>query len=290
MKFPIIGRADSGDGALHPDGEIGMFKAATAGLEHADDAERQHQHAARPGRTCLARRHAVASFTRKRIEPPPSDRWTPSRMLAAMASSSPSISKRPTTNVRSRTVISEGALLVRAASARVQRWELQRPPVRHGTGSTAGACGTWQYIEDVRKMVKGPLLIKGILDPEDAKLAIEHGADAIIVSNHGGRSMDLRSVVVGGPTGDRGCRERPDSRPVRWWRPSRLRHFQGARTGGQRRHARTDYAVGPCGIRHRRRTAPDRDFCSKELVQVAAAAGCAKLSDINKTTVKANFV
>src|SRR5207302_3739782 len=49
---------------------------------------------------------------------------------------------------------------------------------------------TWQYIDDMRKMVKGPLVIKGILDPEDARLAIEHGADAIIVSNHGGRSMD----------------------------------------------------------------------------------------------------
>jgi len=42
----------------------------------------------------------------------------------------------------------------------------------------------------MRKMVKGKLVIKGILDPEDARLAIEHGADAIIVSNHGGRSMD----------------------------------------------------------------------------------------------------
>src|SRR5207237_3521356 len=49
---------------------------------------------------------------------------------------------------------------------------------------------SWQYIDALRKMVKGKLLIKGILDPEDAKLAIEHGADGITVSNHGGRSMD----------------------------------------------------------------------------------------------------
>src|SRR5687767_15249403 len=39
-------------------------------------------------------------------------------------------------------------------------------------------------------MVKGPMLLKGIQDAEDARLAIAHGADAIIVSNHGGRSMD----------------------------------------------------------------------------------------------------
>ena len=49
---------------------------------------------------------------------------------------------------------------------------------------------SWQYIDALRKMVKGKLLIKGILDPEDARLAIEHGADGITVSNHGGRSMD----------------------------------------------------------------------------------------------------
>src|SRR6185312_16834581 len=49
---------------------------------------------------------------------------------------------------------------------------------------------TWAYIDAVRKMVKGKMIIKGILDPEDARLAVEHGADSIIVSNHGGRSMD----------------------------------------------------------------------------------------------------
>src|SRR5204863_6796228 len=49
---------------------------------------------------------------------------------------------------------------------------------------------SWQYMDAVRKMAKVKLLLKGILDPEDAKLAIEHGADGIIVSNHGGRSMD----------------------------------------------------------------------------------------------------
>src|SRR6185437_6523862 len=49
---------------------------------------------------------------------------------------------------------------------------------------------TWDYIDATRKMIKGKMLIKGILGPEDANLAIQHGVDAIIVSNHGGRSMD----------------------------------------------------------------------------------------------------
>jgi isopentenyl diphosphate isomerase/L-lactate dehydrogenase-like FMN-dependent dehydrogenase len=49
---------------------------------------------------------------------------------------------------------------------------------------------TWQYLDEIRRMLKVPLLVKGILTAEDATLCIEHGVDGIIVSNHGGRSMD----------------------------------------------------------------------------------------------------
>ena len=49
---------------------------------------------------------------------------------------------------------------------------------------------SWKYIDDIRPMIKVPMLAKGVLTPEDAKLCIEHGMNGIIVSNHGGRSMD----------------------------------------------------------------------------------------------------
>jgi isopentenyl diphosphate isomerase/L-lactate dehydrogenase-like FMN-dependent dehydrogenase len=49
---------------------------------------------------------------------------------------------------------------------------------------------TWQYLDDIRKFIKTPMLIKGIVTAEDAKLCVEHGMQGIIVSNHGGRSMD----------------------------------------------------------------------------------------------------
>jgi isopentenyl diphosphate isomerase/L-lactate dehydrogenase-like FMN-dependent dehydrogenase len=49
---------------------------------------------------------------------------------------------------------------------------------------------TWKDIEWLRKQTRLPLLLKGILHPDDALLAIEHGADGIIVSNHGGRQVD----------------------------------------------------------------------------------------------------
>jgi L-lactate dehydrogenase (cytochrome) len=48
----------------------------------------------------------------------------------------------------------------------------------------------WKDIAWIKKRFGGPVVVKGILDPEDARLALEHGADGIIVSNHGGRQLD----------------------------------------------------------------------------------------------------
>jgi len=48
----------------------------------------------------------------------------------------------------------------------------------------------WTNISELREHTTLPILIKGILHPEDAKLAIEKGIDGIIVSNHGGRQLD----------------------------------------------------------------------------------------------------
>jgi L-lactate dehydrogenase (cytochrome) len=48
----------------------------------------------------------------------------------------------------------------------------------------------WDDVKRIKDEWGGKLILKGILDPEDAKLAVESGADAIIVSNHGGRQLD----------------------------------------------------------------------------------------------------
>jgi isopentenyl diphosphate isomerase/L-lactate dehydrogenase-like FMN-dependent dehydrogenase len=49
---------------------------------------------------------------------------------------------------------------------------------------------TWQYIDWLKGSCSLPIVIKGILTAEDARLAIERGADAIVVSNHGARQLD----------------------------------------------------------------------------------------------------
>jgi L-lactate dehydrogenase (cytochrome) len=48
----------------------------------------------------------------------------------------------------------------------------------------------WAKVARIRDQWKGKFILKGVLDPEDAKMAADMGADAVIVSNHGGRQLD----------------------------------------------------------------------------------------------------
>jgi L-lactate dehydrogenase (cytochrome) len=52
------------------------------------------------------------------------------------------------------------------------------------------ASANWRDVEWVRSRWSGKLILKGVLDPEDARQAVAAGADAIVVSNHGGRQLD----------------------------------------------------------------------------------------------------
>jgi isopentenyl diphosphate isomerase/L-lactate dehydrogenase-like FMN-dependent dehydrogenase len=55
---------------------------------------------------------------------------------------------------------------------------------------------TWEHLKRLRKKWKGTLIIKGILDPEDAILAVDIGADAVWVSNHGGRLLESSPAAI----------------------------------------------------------------------------------------------
>jgi isopentenyl diphosphate isomerase/L-lactate dehydrogenase-like FMN-dependent dehydrogenase len=54
----------------------------------------------------------------------------------------------------------------------------------------------WAFVDRLRKFWRGKLVIKGIETHEDARLAIEHGFDAILVSNHGGRATETRRSTL----------------------------------------------------------------------------------------------
>jgi L-lactate dehydrogenase (cytochrome) len=57
-------------------------------------------------------------------------------------------------------------------------------------GSNFDPSISWKDLEWIREFWSGPMVIKGILDPEDARDAVRFGADGIVVSNHGGRQLD----------------------------------------------------------------------------------------------------
>jgi hypothetical protein len=95
---------------------------------------------------------------------------------------------------------------------------------------------TWDYIKRLRDIWPRKLIVKGIVTREDAELAVQHGLDGLVVSNHGGRAgtaatqRSKASVVAGIGAGCRAGRQRL---------PPRLRRFQALALGA------TAVAAGP---------------------------------------------
>jgi L-lactate dehydrogenase (cytochrome) len=69
-------------------------------------------------------------------------------------------------------------------------------PLMDVTAALARAVVTWEDLRWLRKVWPGPIVIKGVLTDEDAKRAVDEGAAAIIVSNHGGRQLDGVSATL----------------------------------------------------------------------------------------------
>ena len=289
MKFPIIVAPTAAMVPLHPEGEIGMFKAATTAsntlmiLSINTSTPYAKVAPAEPGGTLWGQ-------------------FYPLENLAATQRSMDTYQNAGCNGIIV-TIDQQASYYERTQQDRNFGGRVAGTGGR-GAGGGAGNAApagsaryrlngfrlwyTWQYIDDVRKMIKGPLVIKGILDPEDAKLAIEHGADAIIVSNHGGRSMDygpssleVLPEIVAAVNGripiifDSGIRRGADI-------------FKALALGA---HSvmigrTTRWGLAAFGSAGAQRLI---EMLQQELVQVAASAGCAKLSDIDKTTVRASF-
>src|SRR3954468_1389649 len=290
MKFPIIVAPTAAMLPLNPDGEMGMFKAATAASNALMilSVNTSTPHAkvvpAAPGGTLWAQFYPVEN------------RETTQRAMDTFQNAGCS---GLIVTVDQQASYYERTQQDRNLGGRVAGTGGRGAGAGGGAAALTGSARyrinagrlwyTWQYIDDLRKMVKGPLLIKGILDPEDAKLAIEHGADAIIVSNHGGRSMDygpssleVLPEIVAAVNGripilfDSGIRRGADI-------------FKALALGANAvmLGRTTRWGLAAFGTAGAQRLI---EILQQELVQVAAAAGCAKLSDINKTTVRSHFV
>jgi isopentenyl diphosphate isomerase/L-lactate dehydrogenase-like FMN-dependent dehydrogenase len=295
MKFPIIVAPTAAMVPLHPDGEIGMFKAATAAsntlmmLSINTSTPYAKVAPAVPGGTLWGQFYPLENRDA-------TQRSMDTYQNAGCNGIIVTIDQQASYYERTQQDRNFGG---RVAGQGGRGLGAGGGGAGNGSAAPTGAARyringfrlwyTWQYIDDVRKMVKGKMLIKGILDPEDARLAIEHGADAIIVSNHGGRSMDygpssleVLPEIVAAVNGripvlfDSGIRRGTDI-------------FKALALGanGVMIGRTTRWGLAAFGTAGAQRLI---EMLQQELVQVAAACGCAKLSDINKTMVKVNFV
>ena len=302
MKFPMIVGPSSGQNQLHPEGEVGMFKGATAAgmvdvLASGTNGTIKAALAASPGGTMWMQHYPIENLE---------------TMQKALQGAQDGGGTNIVVTVDQQASVYERTLLIRNLGGR---------PTRAASGGGGNAAAeaaaaaaakaaaggpvvpgsvryrvsdrrlwySWAYIDAVRKVARNKLIVKGILDPEDTKLAIEHGADAIIVSNHGGRSMDygpstleVLPEIVAAVNGripvlfDSGIRRGADI-----FKALAL----GANGVSLGRSAR--WGLGAFGAAGAQRVF---EILQQELIQVAAAAGCSKLSDINKTMVKTHFM
>ena len=84
----------------------------------------------------------------------------------------------------------------RAYYSRRERDLISRLPVREGGDPSFQASLTWQDMIWMKARMGVPLILKGIATAEDARLAVEHGADVVYVSNHGGRQLDHAQASI----------------------------------------------------------------------------------------------
>ena len=69
-------------------------------------------------------------------------------------------------------------------------------PLIDVSASLAQSAVTWEDLKWIREMWNGPIVVKGVLSGEDARRAVDEGASAVVVSNHGGRQLDGVSATL----------------------------------------------------------------------------------------------
>jgi 4-hydroxymandelate oxidase len=317
LTHPIYVAPSSGQGALHPDGEMGMYRGATAANTIMAIAS---------GPSIPHPRIAAAST---------GPRWNQFYPISDLEGSRDSLlqyqdlgTKAIIITVDQQASVYErdlhgrnlGGVVRRAGAGGRGRGaaatggdDSEAGPARgRGAGSAPGARTgapggisfpannkyrvqnrrlwyNWDYVNEMRKVIKVPVVIKGIVTAEDAAECARQGVDAIIVSNHGGRSMDygpstlevLPEIVAAVNEKipviiDSGFRRGSDVFKALALGASAVELGRAARWG-----------LGAFGAAGTQRLL---EIIQAELVQAAAFAGCANLKAIGKSNVKTVFV
>jgi len=290
MQFPIMVAPTATMVPLHPDGEIGMYRAAT-------EASNTPMIVSHNTSTAVDRIAAGAKG-------PLWWQFYPSQSLEATKEI---LDSALTAGCRAVvvTVDQQASYYERTAQDR----NLGGRGAGRGRGgaavppsSTAAAAGparyrlqpgrlwyTWQYLDEVRRMLKVPLLVKGILTAEDAVMCVEHGVDGIIVSNHGGRSMDygpstlevLPEIVAAVN------RRVPILTDSGYRRGADILKALALGADAVLLGRTTRWALGAFGAPGAQRLL---EMMQQELVAAAAAAGRRTHASIDKTAIRTHFV
>ena len=186
MDFPIFVAPTATQGPLHPDGERGMYAGATAAgttMMLSSAATESIENVAAHASGSLWYQHYPREDTQGRQE-----------VLERAQSAGCQV---VVVTVDQRALYYERDLHDRHLGNAVSTSRPQRPSLGNPYRMTDyWPWITWSYLDEIRPLVKVPMLLKGILTVEDAALAVEHGMDGIVVSNHGGRSVDYAPSTI----------------------------------------------------------------------------------------------
>jgi isopentenyl diphosphate isomerase/L-lactate dehydrogenase-like FMN-dependent dehydrogenase len=194
---PIVIAPTASNRAFHPDGEIAVVKAAKAG---------NHAYALSTVATTSIEDAVAARGAPVWFQLYTTQRWTVAEGLVKRAEDSGAPVIAVTIDVRAPAKWETFVRLRRTdtrdcGSCHGLSDYLSRKPNfagidLAGTSSTVVTNLTWDLIKRLRDTVKVKLVLKGILTPEDAKLAADAGIDGVVVSNHGGRVEDGVSATI----------------------------------------------------------------------------------------------
>jgi 4-hydroxymandelate oxidase len=183
MAFPLLISPSAAHTQLHPDGEMATHEGAT---KASDTTMIISNVASNPVDKIAAAATGPVWFQLYPREDMESNRETLDRAQAAGC-------RAIVVTIDQQAAVFERALHDRAlasAATGPRRTSTRGPALGPYRVSQGRLWYEWKLFGELRKLVKVPLIAKGVLTPEDARLCLEHGLDGIYVSNHGGRSLD----------------------------------------------------------------------------------------------------
>ena len=185
----------SGHGALHPEGEVATHRGASAAW-HAHDSQlrlqlpRRGRHQGRPTGRCGRRLYGREKFE-ENLPLVENVQAVGFKAIVLTVDQTAAYYERVQHMQHLSGRGNRGGRSSRAAAAPIPKKASNPYHIRYDR-----LWYNWPFIEKIRPYIKVPFLAKGILTADDAKLCVESGLDGIIVSNHGGRSMDYGASTL----------------------------------------------------------------------------------------------